>query len=46
VLFYAGTYAEGAYIAGAWMIVGLGVAQITVRSPRSASPVSPARPGA
>jgi hypothetical protein len=35
VLFYAGTYAEGAYIAGAWLIVGLGVAQVTVRSPRS-----------
>lgn len=36
VLFYAGTYAEGAYIAGAWLIVGLGVAQVTVRSARPA----------
>ena len=34
VLFYAGIYSEGAYIAGAWLIVGLGVAQVTVRSPR------------
>jgi hypothetical protein len=34
VLFYAGTYSEGAYIAGAWVIVGLGVAQVTVRTPR------------
>jgi hypothetical protein len=34
VLFYAGTYSEGAYIAGAWLIVGLGVAQVTVRTPR------------
>jgi hypothetical protein len=44
VLFYAGTYAEGAYIAGAWIVVGLGVAQVTVRAPRQAPP--PARPGA
>jgi O-antigen ligase len=34
VLFYAGVYSEGAYIAGAWVIVGLGVAQVTVRTPR------------
>jgi hypothetical protein len=37
VLFYAGTYAEGAYIAGAWLLVGLGVAQVTVREPRAAA---------
>ncbi len=47
VLFYAGTYAEGAYIAGAWMLVGLGVAQVTVRTPRATEPLrSPARPAA
>ena len=34
ILFYAGIYSEGAYIAGAWLIVGLGVAQVTVRTPR------------
>jgi hypothetical protein len=39
VLFYAGIYSEGAYIAGAWLIVGLGVAQVTVRNPRPSPPV-------
>jgi hypothetical protein len=39
VLFYAGIYSEGAYIAGAWLIVGLGVAQVTVRTPRAAPAV-------
>jgi hypothetical protein len=34
VLFYAGIYSEGAYISGAWLIVGLGVAQVTVRTRR------------
>lgn len=34
ILFYAGLYSEGAYIAGAWLIVGLGVAQITVQRSR------------
>jgi O-antigen ligase len=38
VLFYAGIYSEGAYIAGAWLIVGLGVAQVTVRTRRAALP--------
>ncbi len=38
VLFYAGIYSEGAYIAGAWLIVGLGVAQVTVRARRGALP--------
>jgi hypothetical protein len=42
VLFYAGIYSEGAYIAGAWLIVGLGVAQVTVRTPRPASEGLPA----
>jgi hypothetical protein len=42
VLFYAGVYSEGAYIAGAWVIVGLGVAQVTVRTPRPRpQPVAP-----
>ena len=40
VLFYAGIYSEGAYIAGAWLIVGLGVAQVTVRMPRSDGPAA------
>ena len=44
VLFYAGTYAEGAYIAGGWLMVGLGVAQVTVRTTRPGS--EPARPSA
>jgi hypothetical protein len=35
ILFYAGLYGEGAYIAGAWIIVGLGVAQVTVRTVRA-----------
>jgi hypothetical protein len=44
VLFYAGVYSEGAYLAGAWLIVGLGVAQITVRTPRTApAPTEPSR---
>jgi hypothetical protein len=38
ILFYGSTYAEGAYIAGAWLIVGLGVAQVTVRAPRAEAP--------
>jgi O-antigen ligase len=39
VLFFASLYNEGTYISGAWLIVGLGVAQVTVRSydPRNAS---------
>jgi hypothetical protein len=45
VLFYAGIYSEGAYIAGAWVIVGLGVAQVTVRTPRQASAQTPVAPG-
>jgi hypothetical protein len=40
VLFYAGIYSEGAYIAGAWLIVGLGVAQVTVRTPRPSAPAA------
>jgi hypothetical protein len=46
VLFYAGIYSEGAYIAGAWLIVGLGVAQVTVRRPRPAATAAalPERP--
>jgi hypothetical protein len=35
VLFYAGNYSEGAQISAAWLIVGLGVAQVTVRGPRA-----------
>jgi hypothetical protein len=44
VLFYAGIYSEGAYIAGAWLIVGLGVAQVTVRSRRTAPAASLSQP--
>ncbi len=38
VLFYGSTYSEGTYISGAWLIVGLGVAQVTMRArgPRAA----------
>jgi hypothetical protein len=43
VLFYAGTYAEGAYIAGGWLIVGLGVAQVTVRTPPRPTTLAPPR---
>ena len=32
VLFYAGVYSEGTYITAAWIMVGLGVAQVTVRA--------------
>lgn len=38
VLFYAGAYSEGAYVAGAWLIVGLGVAQVTVRAREASLP--------
>jgi hypothetical protein len=41
VLFYAGIYSEGAYIAGAWLIVGLGAAQVTVRTPPAPRPGAP-----
>jgi O-antigen ligase len=41
VLFYAGIYSEGAYISGAWLIVGLGVAQVTVRTRRPEAATQP-----
>jgi hypothetical protein len=31
VMFYTGNYSEGTVVAGAWLLVGLGVAQVTVR---------------
>lgn len=41
VLFYAGVYSEGTYVAGAWLIVGLGVAQVTVRRPPTNAAAAP-----
>lgn len=45
VLFYAGQYSEGTVVVGAWLLVGLGVAQVTTRD-RPARPAQPARPTA
>lgn len=39
VLFYAGLYSEGLQVVAAWLLVGLGVAQVTIRQrPRRTAP--------
>lgn len=38
VMFYTGSHSEGTVVAGAWLLVGLGLAQVTVRERRGGAP--------
>ncbi|MGH2951461.1 MAG: O-antigen ligase family protein [Solirubrobacterales bacterium] len=44
IFFYAGLYSEGLPVVAAWLLVGLGVAQATLRSPRGRPPGAPVGP--